>query len=135
MIKEIVTDPDELCVPSFDAPPSTEIERDLMDTARHYNALGLSASQIGYQVRTCVILIDKHYKVFVNPELKPKLTAGRLVRLEGCLSFPDKPSVKVRRWKEIRVRDEYSMGEWVKYKGVTARILQHENDHFDGVLI
>jgi peptide deformylase len=54
---------------------------------------------------------------------------------EACLSFPGL-SAKVKRPNGLRVRYELPNGvtETKRFTGMTARVVQHENDHLNGVL-
>jgi peptide deformylase len=70
----------------------------------------------------------------VNPELTP---VGSEVAedWEGCLSIPDIRG-KVPRCTEIRVRGLDRQGERIELRarGFSARVIQHEADHLDGLL-
>lgn len=73
--------------------------------------------------------------VIVNPELIG--AGGRYMATEGCLSFPNLPMTKVRRYKEMVVRYETPDGQQIQetLTGVKAQIFQHEMEHFEGTNI
>src|SRR5271165_4976885 len=125
-----------LPVERFDEELAKEAER--MGVLMH-DALGvgLAATQIGILHRVLVYraYADDPLTVLVNPELEwssEELVAGE----EGCLSLPG-VHVEVERAAEVRVRarDERGKEIVVEAEGLDARIIQHEMDHLDGILI
>ncbi len=97
-------------------------------------ALGLAAIQIGVQKRIVVVRGSSLVSpvVMVNP-----IIIGRSketdVALESCLSIPDK-EVPVRRHVAVTVR--HMSGRGATYLTDTvARVVQHEIDHLDGILM
>ncbi|HWT46051.1 MAG TPA: peptide deformylase, partial [Vicinamibacterales bacterium] len=70
----------------------------------------------------------------INPEITPVGSATE-EDWEGCLSIPDIRG-KVPRAREIQVRAYDRRGRRIdiRAKGFTARVIQHESDHLDGVL-
>jgi peptide deformylase len=99
--------------------------------------IGLAATQLGVMHRVLVYRTELEGAVaaLVNPELewasKEKETAE-----EGCLSLPS-VVVEVERPVHVRVRalDERGDPILVEASGLEARVIQHEMDHLDGVLI
>ena len=105
---------------------------DLFTTCQHYNAAGLAAPQVGIPLRVAVIHVDGARFALINPEWDPPEGESDVV-VEGCLSLPG-IHVPVRRWKSIGLRRRaHSRSELVT--GFTARVIQHELDHLDGILI
>ena len=98
------------------------------------NGVGLAAPQIGLNQRFFVVELDNKYYVFINPQILQY--SKELVDMEeGCLSIPDQAGV-VARPAEL-VIEAYGTNEKkfkLKAKGVLARVIQHENDHLDGIL-
>jgi peptide deformylase len=99
--------------------------------------VGLAATQIGILHRLLVYRAysDDPLTVLVNPELE--WTSDELETAEeGCLSLPG-IHVEVERAAAVRVRakDEHGSDLRVEAEGLEARIIQHEMDHLDGVLI
>jgi peptide deformylase len=99
--------------------------------------IGLAATQLGVMHRVLVYRTEMEGAVaaLVNPVLewasKDKETAE-----EGCLSLPG-VVVEVERPLHVRVRAQDERGEpiQVEASGLEARVIQHEMDHLDGVLI
>ena len=121
-----------------------ELVIDLIDTMRHARGAGLAATQIGVNLRVCVIEVGDNprypYKppipltVLINPELQP-LTDETFDNYEGCLSVPDLRGV-VARWVGVRVRSLDAAGAPFERDvwGLSAGTFQHEVDHLDGKL-
>jgi peptide deformylase len=99
--------------------------------------VGLAAPQLGISQRLLVYRVgpDAPVTVLANPELE---WASGDVELgeEGCLSIPG-VVVDVDRPVYVRVRglDEEGEERVVEASGLEARVIQHEIDHLDGVLI
>jgi peptide deformylase len=120
----------------FDEALREEIERmgHLMDDAI---GVGLAATQVGVVHRLLVYRIsqDAQLAALINPELD---WSGRETESmeEGCLSLP-RVLVDVDRPLHVRVRalNEYGEPILIEASGLEARVIQHEMDHLDGVLI
>ncbi len=120
----------------FDDALREEVQRmgDLMDDAI---GVGLAATQVGVVHRLLVYRIaqDAQVAALVNPEIE---WSGRETESmeEGCLSLP-RVLVDVDRPIHVRVRalDEYGEPILIEASGLEARVIQHEIDHLDGVLI
>ena len=99
--------------------------------------IGLAATQLGALRRILVYRVEHSspVNVLVNPELE---WAGKEEEWmqEGCLSLPG-VTVDVERPIHVRVRAQDGRGEplIVEASGLEARVIQHEMDHLDGVLI
>jgi peptide deformylase len=123
-------------IETFDAALADEVRRmgELMDDAL---GIGLAATQLGVMHRVLVYRVDREAPlgVLINPELE---WAGEEVEPmeEGCLSLPG-VGVDVERPVNVRVRavDEHGAPLVVEASGLEARVIQHEMDHLDGVLI
>ena len=99
--------------------------------------VGLAAPQLGISQRLLVYRVgpDAPITVLANPELE--WASGELeLGEEGCLSIPG-IVVDVDRPVHVRVRglDEEGEERLVEASGLEARVIQHEIDHLDGVLI
>jgi peptide deformylase len=99
--------------------------------------VGLAAPQLGISQRLLVYRVgpDAPVTVLANPELEwasGEVEPGE----EGCLSIPG-VLVDVDRPVYVRVRglDEEGEERVVEASGLEARVIQHEIDHLDGVLI
>jgi peptide deformylase len=99
--------------------------------------IGLAATQVGALRRVLVYRVehDSPVNALVNPEIE---WSGREKEWmeEGCLSLPS-VHVDVERPVRVRVRAQDGHGEpiVVEAAGLEARVIQHEIDHLDGVLI
>lgn len=99
--------------------------------------VGLAATQVGVMHRLLVYRTapDAPVTALVNPELE---WAGRETEEmeEGCLSLPG-VHVDVDRAVHVRVRGRDERGDalLIEASGLEARVIQHEVDHLDGVLI
>ena len=99
--------------------------------------VGLAATQLGIMHRLLVVQagLDATPTAIVNPELE-WLSGELAIAEEGCLSLPG-VALEVERPLHARVRGRDVRGEQllVEASGLEARVLQHEIDHLDGVLI
>jgi len=99
--------------------------------------VGLAAPQLGLSQRLLVYRIgpDAPVIALVNPELE-WTSHDQEILYEGCLSIPG-ITVDVERPVHVRVRaiDEEGETRLVEASGLEARVIQHEMDHLDGVLI
>ena len=125
-----------LDVDRFDDALRTEITRmgELMHDAL---GVGLAATQLGVLHRVLVYRANPEDPVtaLVNPVLEWSSEETELGE-EGCLSLPG-VHVEVERAARVRVRAKDDTGEErrVEAEGLEARVIQHEIDHLDGVLI
>src|SRR3954468_15012793 len=123
-------------VTRFDDALVEELRRmgQLMDDAI---GLGLAATQVGVMHRVLVYRVgaDAPMIAVVNPVLEWSSSEAEPAE-EGCLSLPG-VAVDVDRSVHVRVRaqDETGEGMLIEASGLEARVLQHEMDHLDGVLI
>jgi peptide deformylase len=103
--------------------------------------VGLAAPQVGLAQRILVLDPSGEQQdssqalVLVNPTLVSRSGAEELYE-EGCLSFPG-IYAEVRRPERCRVRafDLSGQETEVEYTGFVSRIIQHEYDHLEGVLL
>lgn len=100
--------------------------------------IGLAATQVGVMRRMLVFQAgpDAAPRALVNPELEWTSDDDLITAEEGCLSLPS-VIVDVERPLYARVSGSDLAGEQVliEASGLEARVLQHEMDHLDGVLI
>lgn len=98
--------------------------------------IGLAAPQLGVVKRLLVYQVhDDGPHALVNPEIVWR-SEETDIHDEGCLSLPD-VVVPVERALRIRVHAQDVHGEPLDYQAeeMEARVIQHESDHLDGVLI
>ncbi|MFZ1926412.1 MAG: peptide deformylase [Solirubrobacteraceae bacterium] len=125
-----------LPVDRFDESLASEVEYmgDLMHDAL---GIGLAATQLGVLHRVLVYRAysDDPLTALVNPVIE--WAAEELETLEeGCLSLPG-VHVEVERPAQVRVRARDIAGKElvIEAEGLEARVIQHEIDHLDGILI
>ena len=123
-------------VTEFDDQLAAEAER-MVAIMRDAMGVGLAATQLGVLRRLLVFQAgaDATPTAVANPELE-WVSDELAVAEEGCLSLPG-IGVDVERPLHARVRGRDVHGEplMVEASGLEARVLQHEIDHLDGVLI
>ena len=137
MVKEIVTDMFMLRQKSEKAErKDLPVAKDLLDTlkAHDFECVGMAANMIGVSKTILAASLSGKYVVMINPEIVSK-SEEMYETEEGCLSLSGKR--KVRRYSKITV--EYLDMKFRKkrgtYSGFDAEIIQHEIDHFSGILI
>jgi peptide deformylase len=99
--------------------------------------IGLAATQVGTLHRLLVYRVEQDSPVnaLVNPVLEWKSKESEVME-EGCLSLPG-VVVDVERPLHVRVTAQDATGAPIEIEasGLEARVIQHEMDHLDGVLI
>src|ERR687886_363403 len=99
--------------------------------------VGLAAPQVGLSQRLLVYQVghDAPVHAVVNPEIEWTSQDEEFLE-EGCLSLPG-VHIDVERPIHVRVRaqDEHGDPQLIEASGLEARVLQHEIDHLNGVLI
>jgi peptide deformylase len=99
--------------------------------------IGLAATQVGTLHRVLVYRVehDSPVNALVNPVIEWRGGEEETME-EGCLSLPG-VHVDVDRAVHVRVRAQDATGEpiLIEASGLEARVIQHEIDHLDGVLI
>lgn len=125
-----------LTITDFDQALKDEAERmiQIMVDAR---GVGLAAPQVGSQRRLAVVFAgeDEPPLVLCNPEITWR-SEEEETDTEGCLSIGE-ISVEVPRAVAVHVRAQDVEGAAFELapEGFAARVIQHELDHLDGVLI
>ena len=136
MIKKIVRDPMFLQQKSELATEADkQVVVDLLDTLRanQDHCVGMAANMIGVKKRIIVVAMGPFHFAMVNPVITKRI--GKYQTEESCLSLEGvRPCT---RYKEIEVDylDQDFKPQHGKYKDFTAQIIQHEVDHFEGILI
>jgi peptide deformylase len=148
VIRDVVVYPDrrlkQACMPvrSF-GPALARLAGDLEETARSFpRTTGIAAPQVGERWQVCFIDCTDNPKVpephgptvMVNPVLLRR--AGDEIGREGCLSLPE-ITANVERPVEIVVRyqDIHGVSHEMATDGFEARVVLHEMDHLNGILI
>ena len=110
-----------------------DLVNSLAETMFKHNGIGLSANQVGFPHRIFVVRTHPEVTAFINAKIVDESTDLVLME-EGCLSYPGL-HVKIKRPAHIKVRftDAYGQTHTEKFTGLTARVIQHELDHMDGL--
>ena len=112
------------------------ISKTLIENMFHHDGVGLSANQIGMDVRAFAMVRDIEYNdviVCFNPRIVSRSNECVWYE-EGCLSFPDQ-FINVHRPDKIIVKyeDEEGKDHKISLSGLAARVFQHEFDHLNGI--
>ncbi|HVX83761.1 MAG TPA: peptide deformylase [Phycisphaerae bacterium] len=131
VLKKIAAD-----VHQFDAWLLAVIER-MKDLMVEHKGVGLAAPQVGLSQRIFLAAESakrEDIKVYINPVLTDE--HGSEDGEEGCLSLPE-IRIKVPRFTRLRVEalNEHGHAFSENLENYAARIIQHENDHLDGILL
>jgi peptide deformylase len=125
-----------LPVERFDDALREEIAR-MAAIMRDGLGIGLAATQLGVMHRVLVYRLgeDATLAALVNPEIEWRSKDSEVLE-EGCLSIPG-VHVDVEHPLHVRVtaRDEDGERIEIEASGLEARVIQHEVDHLDGVLM
>jgi peptide deformylase len=124
-------------VANFGPELRAEVER-MIAIMRDGMGVGLAATQLGVLRRLLVFQAgpDGEPTALVNPVVEWSSDDDLVLAEEGCLSLP-RVSMDVERPLHVRVSGRDAEGEAIEIEasGLEARVLQHEIDHLDGVLI
>lgn len=113
-----------------------QLVKDMLETMILENGIGLAAPQVGVNLRVILIrLNDGQFQPMINPAIT-WYSEKRVSFEEGCLSIPGHYT-EVFRPDKINVKFMDLSGKYRKWKlkGLEARVVQHEIDHLDGVLM
>lgn len=116
-------------------PELVRLAADMIETMDANDGVGLAGPQVGVSRRILVLREpEKDAMCLVNPELLE--FEGEETAEEGCLSLPHLYA-QVARAKRIRVRAQDQYGAPIEFEAtdLVARIIQHECDHLEGVVI
>ena len=145
MILKVLKDDDEalrvISTPTLLTEGVRDLVRDMKETMLSLNGIGLAAPQVGVNLRVIVIQLMSAGKLVgpVQEMINPVITnhSEELIEYEeGCLSIPGE-YIKLERPRSIDVKFQDLRGKYKRWhlKGLEARIVQHEIDHLDGVLM
>ncbi|MBL8064885.1 MAG: peptide deformylase [Chthonomonadaceae bacterium] len=128
---------DALRTPSKAVAKVTKKQQILVDSMlrimRQAHGVGLAAPQLGIHERVIVIAPQGKQMALINPKVVS--SSGTAVGEEGCLSIPglygdvERPETVV-----VEAMDRKGREMTLEMTGMSARVVQHEIDHLDGVL-
>ena len=115
-----------------------KLTKDMIDTVRNADGIGLAAPQVGKSYKVIIINLQKS-GIPLFPLYNAKITSRGFKKLaieEGCLSIPGVFGL-VKRPKKVTIEAQNAKGEKVKIsdEGWISRVAQHEIDHINGKLI
>jgi len=102
---------------------AVNVAKVLISRMKELGGVGLSANQLGLNLRVFVMGDENNYLAVFNPEILETKGDPFSFR-EGCLSYPGL-MMNITRPPIVRVKFQ---------KGITARVFQHEYDHMEGKL-
>lgn len=116
--------------------PALDIAEEIRYNMATHRGIGLAAPQIGYNYSIFGVGnpdVMESILVFFNPKIV-HYSDDLVLMDEGCLSFPEM-TLKIKRSSEIRMRFTGATGitETMRFNGMTARVVQHEYDHLQGI--
>jgi peptide deformylase len=128
-----------------DYPDLKQFIADMFETMYQSDGVGLAAPQVNRSIRLFVVdtspFAEKNpetkgvKKVFINAKIY-KEEGEEWTFNEGCLSFPGLREDIVRKPViHIRYMDEDFQPKDERFDGVVARVIQHEYDHVDGIVM
>ena len=112
-----------------------ETFNEMFETMLEADGVGLAAPQIGVSKRFFVIIADDEVRrVFINPQIIG--TSADLCDYdEGCLSLPGfNETIKRPSKVTVQALNEFGRPFTLSAEGLLARIIQHENDHLEGIV-
>ena len=112
--------------------------QDMVDTMYAEDGVGIAAPQVGVSKRIIIISPNARRgeeRALINPEIIEQ-SQEELTDFEGCLSLPG-VSCEVRRPKKVKFRswDTNGKEQLEELEHFPARVLQHELDHLNGILM
>ena len=127
-----------------------ELIEDMMETMHNAGGIGLAAPQVGRPERLFVVdisspmrympegmrsILPEQPMVLINPEIAWQ-SESKEEFPEGCLSIPHVGIPVIRpKFVEVRYQDELMKKHSLHADGILARVIQHEYDHLEGILI
>lgn len=116
-----------------------ELVEQMRQTMYGANGIGLAAPQVGQSIQLALVDITlgegkDEFMVLINPEIIE--SEGSETADEGCLSIPG-ITTQVSRSTHIKIKAFDLNGKEIRreFEGYKARVIQHEIDHLEGILI
>ncbi len=121
-----------------------ELIENMFETMHNAEGVGLAAPQVGLPIRLFVVDLSPlgkeepslvgFRKAFINAKILERSGDEELME-EGCLSIPGiHEEVYRKNYIRIQYFDPDGTPQEKEYSGYTARVLQHEYDHLDGIM-
>ncbi len=112
-----------------------KIVKNMYETMKKHNGIGLAAVQVGILKRIVVIEIEDIKLDLINPRII-SFSEKKTPMVEGCLSVP-KNTYEVERPESVVVEytDLNNIKQVIEATGLLSKCLQHEIDHLNGITI
>ena len=112
-----------------------QLIKDMIETMHEASGVGLAAPQVNRSERICIAVIDKKVTPMINPVITLR-SKEKDIDQEGCLSLPN-VWLMIPRSVGITLTytDMKGKKQQRKLSHFSARVVQHEVDHLEGVLI
>lgn len=136
---------ENIVIKNFNDPRVKKVIKDLKDTMIKNDLIGMAAPQIGYNYKIFItqprktkarkLLKGDKLRIYINPKIV-KFSEEQNIIYEGCGSVLNGTLFgPVKRPKEIIIEanDEKGKNFQIRCDGILARVIQHENDHMDGI--
>lgn len=137
MVKNIIRSTDLLKLPSEDASRAdTQTVRDLCDTldANKSHCVGMAANMIGVRKRIMAVCTSSGVTVLITPVITGH--SGKPFKAqESCLSLIGTHTALRYPIISVEYLDRNFKRKKAVFRGMEAQIVQHEADHFEGILI
>jgi peptide deformylase len=140
--KVLRTKSKEVSIEEFNTEKFQQFLKDLLHTAETseeqvgIESGGISAPQVGINKRVVYIFNydTGEFELLINPMVQ-NIGKKTDIDVEGCLSVPNIEK-NVERFKKIKVKymDQYGNTVNRRFSDLNARVVQHENDHLEGIL-
>jgi len=112
-----------------------DLVRAMAETMYDENGVGLAAPQVGVDKRLIVFDVDDRLAALCNPAII-EFSDEKVIDDEGCLSVPGITVPVERSWRVVCAGQTIEGTDiTIEAEDMLARVLQHEIDHLDGVLI
>ena len=137
MIREIVTDPFFLSQKAeFATPDDLQVAADLLETLEHHKdgCVDMAANMIGVRKTILVAQIGATYQILINPVIVDHSKQSYETE-EGCLSLTGQRSTQRYPMIVVEYLDRHFKKKKQIFRDFEAQIIQHEIDHFSGILI
>ncbi len=132
-------------IKKIDTSETKRVIKNLVDSLRHHDLIGIASSQIGEKLRIFVTEVRRtvyrdprdvdELRIYINPKIVWS-SKKEIIIYEGCGSVAyAKLFAPVRRPEKIviEVLDEKGNKFQLKAGGLLSRVIQHEYDHLDGI--
>ncbi len=132
---ELRTISTEMVAADFSDSKTIQLAKDLIETMKLENGIGIAAPQIGIHKRIIIVNVgEDDPRAFLNPKILSK-SFLKSESEEGCLSVPGVFGI-VKRHRSVTVTAQDLKGETMTFRadGLMAIVFQHEIDHLDGIL-